>query len=79
MEVPQEVIDKACDLIDMYGEDFAYHGLYQDKHVFQFVFPEGMKTGFPFFYLYDDVTGAVEVVTGIKALALWNAVYPDES
>ncbi len=78
MEIPQAILDKARDLIDTYGENFTYHGLYQDKNVFQFVFPEGMKTGFPYFYLYDDLINEVEEVTGIKALDLWDEIFPEE-
>lgn len=79
MEIPQAILDKARDLIDTYGENFAYHGLYQDRHVFQFVFPEGMKTGFPYFYLFDEFMNEVEVITGMKALDLWDEIFPEES
>jgi len=74
MDTPHAVLDKARGLINTYGEHFAYHGVYQDKHVFQFVFPAGMKTGFPYFYLYDEFLCNVEVVTGMKALKLWAAI-----
>lgn len=74
MNIPQAVLDEAWGFINAYGEHFAYHGLYHEMHVFQFVFPAGMKTGFPYFYLYDEFMGDVEVITGMKALDLWNAI-----
>lgn len=74
MEIPQVVKDKAKDLIETFGENFEKLGIYQGKQVYKFLFPEGSRTGFPYVYLYDEQTKAVEVITGIKAIALLSII-----
>ncbi len=70
MEVPQAVKEKAKELIDTFGEHFEKLGIYQDKQVYKFVFPQGFRTGFPYVYLYDEQTNIAEKITGIKALEI---------
>lgn len=74
MEIPQAVKDKAKEFIDNFGDHFDKLGLYQGKQVYKFVFPEGLRTGFPYVYLYDEQTKVVEVITGIKALAFLSSI-----
>lgn len=74
MEVPQAVKEKAKEFIDTFGEHFEKLGIYQDKQVYKFVFPQGSRTGFPYVYLFDKQTKDCEVVTGIKALEIITSV-----
>lgn len=74
MEIPQAVKDQAKELIETFGENFEKLGIYQGKQAYRFVFPEGSRTGFPFVYLFDEQTMSVEVVTGIKAIALLSSI-----
>lgn len=70
MDIPKVVIDKADCLVDSYGCHFKHLGLRMGKEMYQFVFPENERTGFPFLYLYDKYTDTAEEITGIKALKL---------
>jgi len=70
MEVPQAVLDKAKGFIDKFGEGFNDLGLNHGKHVYQFVFPERQRTGFPYIYLYDETSDEVEEVTGTRAIKI---------
>lgn len=70
MEIPQTVLEKAKEFTERYGENFCYIGRYQGKQVFQFEFPEGQFTGFPYIYLYDEHTKEVEEVTGGESMII---------
>ena len=68
METPKKVIQEAGELVEMYGDKFAYLGKWKDgRDVFVFEMPENEKTGFPFVYLYDKNELVMEV-TGFDAL-----------
>ncbi len=64
--IPTQVLKAAEELVSMYGKNFAYLGLYEGKDAWNFLFPEGTETGFPFVYLYSD--DKVEEITGFDAL-----------
>lgn len=66
--IPEQVINKAQGLIDLYGEDFEYMGVYKEKEAYLFCFPDDKETGFPFVYLFDATNDAAEEITGFKAL-----------
>ena len=66
--IPEQVINKAQGLIDLYGEDFEYMGVYNGKKAYLFCFPDDKETGFPFVYLFDATSDSVEEITGFKAL-----------
>ena len=70
MEIPNEVLQAAADLVAEYGPDFALLGELSGRAVYQFRFPSGDLTGFPFLYLYDPASGAVETVSGRASLRL---------
>lgn len=66
--IPEIVLKQAKGLIDLFGEKFKYLGVYQEKDVYLFCFPENKETGFPFVYLYDETNESVEEITGYEAL-----------
>jgi hypothetical protein len=66
-ETPQKVKESARFLIDMYGDNVEFIGKYQDSDVYQYMFPEGEKTGFPFVFLYNHHTGDVQKITGFDS------------
>lgn len=68
-EIPQEVKEAASFLIDLYGDSMVYIGKYQDSDVYQYLFPEGIKTGFPFVFLYNGA-GVVQKITGEKTFSI---------
>lgn len=70
MEIPPAILDKAKDLIATYGVHFERLGLYNGCLVFKYVFPKGLRTGFPYVFLYDEKTKKVEEITGIEALEI---------
>lgn len=73
-QIPQAVLDSAKELMESFGEHFYILGLYQGKQVYQFVFPEEIRTGFPFVFLYDKHTNEVEKITGIKAMEILSSI-----
>ena len=70
MDIPQKVIEKAKDLIDVYGIKIKYIGKFENKEVYLFQFPKNDRTGFPHVYLYDKYTETAEEITGVKALKI---------
>ncbi len=70
MDIPQIVLEKAKDIVDVYGNKIKYIGEYENKEVYQFQFPKNERTGFPHIYVYDKRTKAVEEVTGIKSMKI---------
>jgi len=66
--IPESVVKKAKDFIDLYGNTIEYIGEYQGCDLYQFFFPEDSVTGFPVFYLYDTSKNSVTEVTGFDAL-----------
>lgn len=70
MELPKAVLDKAKNLIDVYGNNVLYIGKFDNKDVFRFQFPDKERTGFPYVYLYDRYTDTAEEVTGKRVLKL---------
>ena len=70
MDIPQAVKDKAKELIESFGEDFVNLGLYQGKQAYKFVFPKGIRTGFPYLFLYDEQTKDADKITGIEAMRI---------
>jgi len=69
MEIPAAVLKSAKGLVDMYGPNFNLLGTQEGQDVYQFVFPDDEKTGFPFLYLYEKGKPALEV-TGFEALEI---------
>lgn len=70
MHIPEAVLDKAKELIDIYGNKIRYLGKCDNKDVFKFQFPENERTGFPYVYLYDKQLNTVEEVTGKNAIKI---------
>ena len=68
MEIPAEVLKAAAKIVSQYGENFTLVGEHEGSDVYRYRFPQNMKTGFPFLYLYKD--GKVRFVTGYDALKI---------
>lgn len=68
MSIPSSVIAKAGELIELYGNQLEYCGVFQGSDVYVFSFPEGKETGFPFLYLHDVISNSVKEITGFEAL-----------
>lgn len=66
MKIPEPVKQAAQGLIDIYGLNIDYLGTYEGAEYYMFVFPEGMKTGYPEVYQYEN--GEVLTLTGMAAL-----------
>lgn len=67
-DIPNIVIQKAKDLIDLYGINLDCIGMYKGLDVYAFQFPENTETGYPFLYLYDRLSNKTTDVTGFEAL-----------
>jgi len=72
--IPNVVIARAQDLIDLYGYCHEHCGQYQGQEVYNFCFPEDTETGFPFVYLYDNTTESVKEITGFDALRILSEI-----
>ncbi len=68
METPKSVQHCAQELVKAYGESFEKRGVYNGKQVYQYIFPQEIRTGYPFIYLYEEKTNEVEEITGLKAM-----------
>lgn len=66
--IPKEVVAKAIDLINLYGNTLKYIGEYNGCVAYRFGFPEHSETGFPVIYLHDSRSGEVMEVSGFDAL-----------
>lgn len=75
--IPIPVLDAAKSLIDMYGENFSYLGMYDGAEAYVYEFPEDSCTGFPFVYLLKDNT--VTEVSGYIALHIIDLSVKDAS
>ena len=73
MEAPQIIKDEAKELINMYGDQIIHIGQYDNREVYQFIFPGESTTGFPFVYLVNN-NEAVEKVTGPEALDILHII-----
>lgn len=71
-EIPQEVKEAASFLINMYGDYIQHIGTYQDSDVYQYMFPKGTKTGFPFVFLFNG-TNEVQKITGFDSFDIIRA------
>ena len=67
MDIPKAVLKAAGDLVRIYGPNLILLGEKAGQEVYQFVFPEDEKTGFPFVYLYEKDKPVLEL-TGYDAL-----------
>lgn len=67
-DIPTAVIQKAKGLINLYGVNLDFIGLYKGMDVYAFQFPENTETGYPFLYLYDRQSKNTTDVTGFEAL-----------
>lgn len=67
METPKEVIELAGDLVEEYGDKFRHLGQKDGYEVFQFVFPDDEKTGYPIIYAFKEGDTVLEI-TGMDAL-----------
>jgi hypothetical protein len=67
MEIPKSVLDEARTLVKQYGPRFSYLGESGGWDYYLYNFPEDVKTGYPFVYLYQEGHPAFEV-TGSEAL-----------
>lgn len=74
MKTPIAIQKKAQALINSFGDCFDKIGEYNGKHVYIYVFPEGVRTGFPIVFLYDEVANNVEEITGIEAMTLLSSL-----
>ncbi|MBQ8061742.1 MAG: hypothetical protein IJ205_07385 [Bacteroidales bacterium] len=72
MNIPEAVIVAAGEFVEQYGARFEYLGVYDDRDVWVFLFPEEENTGFPFVYLYKD--GKAEEISGWLALDIISSV-----
>lgn len=74
METPVTVLKKAKELVESFGNHFNYLGIYQNKQVYKYVFPEGLRSGFPYLFLYDERKKDVEEITGIEAFEVIRSI-----
>lgn len=65
-QAPQVVLDAAKLLVDMYGANFDYLGIFDGADAYVYKFPEDSSTGYPFVYLLKD--GKVTEITGAISL-----------
>ena len=70
METPLAVLKKAQELVESFGDHFNYLGIYQGKQVYKYVFPKGLRSGFPYLFLYDERKKDVKEITGIDGLEI---------
>ena len=75
--IPESVIKKAQELVNLYGDTLSYVGEYKGNDVYQFVFPEDSETGFPFIYLHDLPNDQVVEITGFDALDIIGEIVND--
>lgn len=66
--IPQSVIQEAKGLVELYGNTIKYLGEKGEFHIYMFVFPEQIVTGFPFVFLYDKEDDSTETITGLGAV-----------
>jgi len=69
-DIPDIVRQKAKGLIDLYGINLDFIGMYRGMDVYEFHFPENTETGYPFLYLYDKLSNTATEVTGFEALEI---------
>lgn len=69
MEVPNEVLQAASGLLDLYDPAFDLLGEKDGRTAYAFRFPAGASTGFPVVYLYAPGV-PVEEIDGPDAVAL---------
>lgn len=65
---PAAIIERAKTLIDLFGENIVLIGKKDDVDVYMFQFPEDLRTGYPFLFLYDRKNNHVDKITGFDAL-----------
>lgn len=75
--IPELVKTAAKSLIDMYGDNFSYLGMYDGAEAYVYEFPEDSCTGFPFVYLLKD--DIVTEVSGYIALHIIDLAAKDSS
>ena len=68
LDIPQSVLHEASWLIEEYGCVFRRIGKYDGKIVYLYCFPENTETGYPFVYLYDEMSTISLQVSGEDAL-----------
>lgn len=72
--IPKVVIQKAQELIELYGRHIVYEGIFENKQVYMFVFPEDEETGYPVLFLFDEHTDTVEIVSDFDAFDILDAL-----
>lgn len=75
--IPELVKATAKSLIDMYGENFSYLGMYDGAEAYVYEFPKDSCTGFPFVYLLKD--DIVTEASGYIALHIIDLAAKDPS
>ena len=75
IKIPQIVKNAAKNLIEIYGENFDYLGMFEGAEAYAFSFPEDSCTGFPVVYLVKD--GKVDVITDSPALFIIDSLVED--
>lgn len=66
--IPQVVIDEARPFIEQFGQNIVVLGQKGVLDFYRFIFPEGLRTGFPYIFIYDHCNKSAKTITGFEAV-----------
>lgn len=75
VKVPQIVKDAAQDLIDQFGDNFIYLGMFEGADAYIQQVPDDLCIGYPHVYLVKD--GKVDDISGPIALFIIESLIKD--